>query len=264
MVSAVAGSYNPVGGSFDSTDPVQVAMAASPTVVDAAIQLGAGVNNFGRPVGPRKGRDDAKPDSETFTPAQAGTPTQKLTRWLNSVTGGNEARSGAVDVMPGTVDNAVRLATGGVGVFLKDVFVNMPTKLVDPEATTRARDVPFLRNVFGQVDETVDRGIFYDRVQEVMDEARVALNEMKLGVDVKYDDRSRGLQSLGKVAASYTQMMSSLRKQELRIVDDPDLTADQKKAARREVESQRNEFVRQFNELYLERMADVNAGRFAP
>lgn len=262
MVSAVAGSYNPVGGSFDLTDPIQVAMAASPTIVDAGIQLGAGVNNFGRPVGPRKGRDDTKPDSETFTPAQAGTPSQKLARWMNSVTGGNEARSGRIDVMPGTLDNAVRLATGGVGVFLRDVFINMPTKLVDPEATTRARDVPFLRNLFGQVDENVDRGLFYERTREVLDEARTALNEMKLGVDVKYDERSRGLQALGKVAQSYTGVISDLRKEELRIVDDPDLTADQKKAARRDIESRRNEFVRQFNELYLEKMADVNAGLF--
>lgn len=261
MVSAVAGSYNPLGGSFDPTDPTQVAMAAAPTIVDAGIQLGAGVNNFGRPVGPKS--TGTRPDSESFTPAQAGTPSQKLARWMNSVTGGNEARSGGIDVMPGTLDNAVRLATGGVGVFLRDTFVNMPAKLVDPEATTRARDVPFLRNVFGQVDENVDRGLYYERINEVMAEAKVALNEMKMGIDVKYDERSRGLQTLGKVAESYTQLMTGLRKEELRIVDDPDLTADQKKAARREVESRRNEFVRRFNELYLETMADVNAGRFA-
>lgn len=262
MVSAVAGSYNPMGGSFDVTDPTQVAMAAAPTAVDAGIQLAAGVNSFGTRVGPAKGRDETKPDAETFTPSQAGTPSQKLARWLNDHTGGNEARSGAIDVMPGTIDNAVRLATGGVGVFLKDVFINMPTKLVDPEATTRARDVPFLRNVFGQVDETVERGIYYDRIKEVSDEAKTALNEMKMGIDVKYDERSRGLQTIGKVAESYTKLMTGLRKEELRVVDDPDLSAAQKKTERRDIEERRNEFVRQFNSIYVDAMKDVNAGRF--
>lgn len=261
MVSAVAGSYNPLGGNFDPTDPLQVGMAVAPTAVDVGVQLAAGVDAFGRPIGPR-GFGAATADAERFTPSQAGTPSQKIARWLNENTGGTQARSGGIDVMPGTIDNAVRIATGGVGTFLQGVFVNMPSKLADPEAQVRARDIVFLRNVFGQVDENVDRGLYYDRVNKVLNESRAALKEMKLGIDVKYDERSRGLQVLGGAAQSYTELMSSLRKEELRIVDDPDLTADQKKAARRDVESRRNEFVRQFNELYLETMADVNAGLF--
>ena len=126
------GSINPFGGALDLTKPVEVGMALSPTAVDLGIQLSTGTNAFGRPVGPQKSPFDTKPDSETFSARQAGTASQRVARWMNSVTGGNEGRAGLVDVMPGTLDNAVRNATGGLGLFLADTFVNLPTKVYSP------------------------------------------------------------------------------------------------------------------------------------
>ena len=262
LVSAVAGSYNPMGGAFDVTDPVAVGMAVAPTIVDAGIQLGAGVNSFGTPVGPKGSPFDTRPDSERFTVSQGGGASQRIARWVNENTGGNRARSGAIDVMPGTIDNVVSMAGGGTGKFLFDVFVNMPTKLSNDESVFRYRDLPFLRNFAGQVDENVDRGLFYERMDEVLKEARAAKNEMKMGIAVKYDPRSKAMQSIGKMADDYSGLMTDLRKEDLAIVNDPSLTAEERKSQRKDVERRRNEFVREFNRAFLETERDLARGSF--
>ena len=157
------------------------------------------------------------------------------------------------------------MAGGGTGRFLMDVFVNVPTKLSgtgDEEAVFRYRDLPFLRNFAGQVDENVDRGLFYERMDEVLKEARTAKNEMKMGIVVKYDPRSRAMQSLGKMADGYSGMMTDLRKEDLQIVNDPSLTAPEKKMMRRDVEKRRNELVREFNRIWIETERDLARGSF--
>ena len=253
LVSAVFGSINPFGGSMDPTNFNELAMAVSPTASDLGLQLGLGINSFGRPVGPEKSPFDDKPDSENFSARQAGTASQHVARWINSVTGGNEGRSGKVDIMPGTIDNFVRNTTGGLGVFLADTFVNLPTKIASPVEVTN-RDVPLLRNFYGQIDEVTDVGLFYDRRATMTKEMKAAQAEMKLGVDVDYTPESVTMQTLGKAAEGYTKWMSALRKEEIAIAADDTLTKGDKMLKRRELEKQRGELAKSFNSMYNEEM----------
>ena len=250
MVSSVLGSFNPFGGGLDVTKPVEVGMAIAPTAADLAIQLMTGSNAFGRPVGPEKSPFDDKPDSETFSARQAGGASQYAARWLNSVTGGNEGRAGMIDVMPGTLDNVVRNTTGGLGVFLADTFFNLPTKMLSPVETTN-RDIPLWRNFYGQIDEVTDIGLFYDRRAEATKEMKQAQAEMKLGVEVDYSPESVFMQTMGKAAEGYTKAMSALRKEEIRIAADEEMTGPMKKVARRELEVQRASLARDFNTDYV-------------
>ncbi len=256
LTSAVFGSINPFGGSLDPTDPIQLSMAAAPTAIDFAIQMGAGVNAFGRPVGPEKSPFDDKPDSENFSARQAGTASQHVARWLNSVTGGNQARSGAIDVMPGTLDNLVRNATGGLGVFLADTFVNLPTKVMSPIETT-TRDVPLARNFYGQIDDVTEMGLFYERRAEVTKELKAAEAEMKAGIEVDYTDEQMAKLSLAKAAESYTKFYAKLKKREIEIAEDESMTRAEKMVARKEIEKQRGDLARAFNETYVGQMRDV-------
>jgi hypothetical protein len=257
MTSAIFGSINPFGGGIDPTKPIEVGLAMSPTAADLAIQLMTGSNAFGRPVGPEKSPFDDKPDSENFSARQAGGVSQRVAHWLNGVTGGNEGRAGKIDVMPGTLDNAVRNATGGLGVFIADTFINLPIKALFSPVETTNRDVPLLRNFYGQIDGVTDIGLFYDRRAEVTKELKAAEAEMKKGIAVDYSPESIMMQSLGKAAESYTKFMSDLRKYEIQVAADEEMPSAEKKKIRHEIEKQRAELARSFNTGYIEQKKEL-------
>jgi hypothetical protein len=261
MVSSVFGAFNPFGGGFDPSKPADVALAVSPSVVDLGVQALMGVNSFGKPVAPRK-YDEQLPDSENFGPNMAGTWEQRLARWLSETTGGDRAVGGAIDVSPGSVRNIVRNLTGGTGDFLTSVFVNIPSKLMSPEGEVGARDVPVLKAFYGEVDETTDVGLAYERRGEVMDAAKQAANRQKMGIEVEYDAKSKGLQSLGNAAKAFTKQMTAIRKEELRVAEDKDLTDAERAAQRKELQKYRAELATDFNKAYYDTKKSVAKGEF--
>ena len=260
-VSSVFGAFNPFGGGFDPTKPAEVALAVSPSVVDLGVQALMGVNAFGKPVAPRK-YDEQLPDSENFGPGMAGTWEQRLARWLSESTGGDRAVGGAIDVSPGSIRNIVRNLTGGTGDFLTSVFVNIPSKLLTPEGEVGARDVPVLKAFYGEVDEATDVGLAYERRGEVMEAATQAANRQKLGIEVEYDAKSKGLQSLGNAAKAFTKQMTAIRKEELRVAEDKELTDAQRAAQRKELQKERAELATDFNEAYYGVKKDIAKGKF--
>jgi hypothetical protein len=261
MTSVVFGSFNPFGGGLDPTKPVEVAMAVSPSVVDLGIQALMGVNSFGRPVAPRKYNDEL-PDSENFGPGMAGTWEQRLARWLSTNTGGDRAVGGAIDVSPGSIRNIVKNLTGGTGDFLSSVFVNIPSKMWSPDGAIGPRDVPVLKAFYGEVDDVTDSSLFYERKAEVMKAAKQAADREKLGIEVTYDPESKGLQSLGNAAKYYTKEMTRIRKEELKVADDPDLTDTQKNAERKALQKERAELASEFNAEFYQMRKDQAAGGF--
>lgn len=269
MTSVVFGAFNPMGGSVDVTNPIELGMAASPSIVDLGIQLGAGVNSFGRPVAPTKSPFDTKPDSENFSPNMAGTWEMRLARWMNAKTGGDAAVSGMVDVSPGTVRNVVRNATGGTGDFLSSVFVNIPSKLWSPDGELGPRDVPVLKAFYGEVDATVDMGMYYERRAEVLKAAENAARQQKLGIRVDYDAESRGLQSLGNAAKQFGEQMGKLRKAELAVAEDaeaakPRYTEAERNKKRKDLQEARASLASQFNAIYYQMEKNLAAGKYEP
>jgi hypothetical protein len=257
MVSVTFGSFNPFGGGFNPSKPAEVALAVSPSIVDLGVQALMGVNSFGTPVAPRK-YDDIKPDAENFGPGMAGTWEQRMARWLSESTGGDRAVGGAIDVSPGSIRNIVRNLTGGTGDFLTSVFVNIPSKMWSPEGEVGPRDVPVLKAFYGEVDEVTDSKLFYERKAEVLEAAKQAANQQKLGIKVEYNDESKGLQSLSKSAEKYTKKMTELRKKELKVAEDSSLTETQKKAERKDIQKERAQIASEFNALYYEMKKDLS------
>jgi hypothetical protein len=258
MVSVTFGSFNPFGGGFNPSKPAEVALAVSPSIVDLGVQALMGVNSFGTPVAPRK-YDDVKPDAENFGPGMAGTWEQRLARWLSESTGGDRAVGGAIDVSPGSIRNIVRNLTGGTGDFLASVFVNIPSKMWSPEGEVGPRDVPVLKAFYGEVDDVTDSKLFYERKAEVLEAAKQASDRQKLGIEVEYDPESKGLQSLGNAAKSYTKKMTQLRKQELKVAEDSSLTEAQKNTERKAIQKERAQIASEFNALYYGMKKDLAA-----
>ena len=257
MVNVTFGAFNPIGGAVDVSDPISVGMAAAPSLADVFIQFGAGVDGFGRPTAPAKSPYDSKPDSENFSPSMAGTWEQRLSRWLNDKTGGDEAESGKIDLSPGTIRNVKRNLTGGTGDFISSVFVNLPSKMLAPEAEIEHRDIPVLKAFYGKVDDNNDLSLAYDRRAEVMKATDIEDRRRKLDIDFDYDEKSLGLQEIGGDAKAFTTNMTRLRKEELAAMADPDTTDAEKKLAARMIKKERAEYAREFNEAYFNMRKEV-------
>lgn len=262
MTSVTFGAFNPMGGAFDPTKPVDVALAAAPSIVDVAIQFGAGVDAFGKPTSPAKSPFDQKPDSESYSPAMAGSWEQRLTTWLNANTGGDAAVAGAIDLAPGTVRNMVRNVTGGTGDFLSSLFVNIPSKMMDPAADINSRDIPVLKAFYGEADESTDMSEYYKRRAEVMKAAEEAGRRAKLGIKFDYDEDSIGLQSLGKATKVYTDLMSELRKREIEIATDESLPKSTITQMRKDLRRESVSVARDFNALFMQMKQDKETGMF--
>lgn len=262
MTSVTFGAFNPIGGAFDPTKPVDVALAAAPSIVDVAIQFAAGVDAFGRPTSPAKSPFDQKPDSENYSPAMAGSWEQRLTTWLNANTGGDQAVAGAIDLAPGTVRNMVRNVTGGAGDFLSSVFVNLPSKMLDPAADIKSSDIPILKALYGEADESTDLSEYYQRRADVMKAADEAGRRAKLGIKFDYDEENVGLQSLGKAAKVYTDLISELRKREIEIGTDQSLSKSEITQMRKDIQRERVSVARDFNNLFMQMKRDVEDKKF--
>jgi hypothetical protein len=140
---------------------------------------------------------------------------------------------------------------------LTSVFVNIPSKMWSPEGQIGPRDVPVLKAFYGEADEVTASRQFYERKAEVMEAGKQASDRQKMGIDVKYDAESLGLQSLGNAAKMYTKKMTELRKEELKVAEDSSMTDAQKTAQRKTIQKDRAQIASEFNGLYYSMKKDL-------
>jgi len=250
MVSAVAGSYNPAGGSLDPRDKVQLAMAVSPTIVDAGIQMGAGVDSFGKPTGPQKSPYDKRPDSENVSAQNHGNVNHRIARWINDVTGGNAARSGAIDIEPGTLKNMQGVLGGGLGKFVGDV-VNLGYLGV-MDVPIQPRDIPIYKAFYGEYDAKSGMSLFYERSKKALEEFDDMKSEQKLGIKRDYSDDEKFLQSMGAYAKNISEFTGKLKQQEVH-VSESNSTPKEKDMKRRMIQRQREKMAEAFNAKWYEK-----------
>lgn len=117
MVAAAYDSFMPLGGSADDSTIAQAGVRMMlPTIGTPFFDLAVNRDSFGKPIAKEiVSRYDANvPDSQRYfggvSPWAKG-----LTEWLNSATGGNAAKAGAIDINPEHLDFWLKFVTGGVG-----------------------------------------------------------------------------------------------------------------------------------------------------
>lgn len=252
MLSAVMGSYNPFGGSLSGSPDVTWALAAAPTVADPLIQLGVGVNGFGRPMGPEKSPFDQRPDSEMVSGTKHGSVEHRIARYLNEVTGGNQARPGAIDVQPGTLKNVQGIIGGGLGNFIGDV-VNLGY-LGANELPVSTRDIPLVKAFYGEYDKKAGMGMYYERAKQARTELSSMEREMGDGIEREYSEEDRFLHSMGGYAESLSKAFGELKKREVFIAESP-MTSKEKELARREVQKQREVLADEYNTTWFKEEA---------
>lgn len=259
MASAIAGSFNPLGGAVDLTSGSSVMQAVAPSIFDPVIQGATGTNAFGREVAPFKSPFDTKPDSQNSNVRQAGGPAEAVARWINSVSGGSEYGSGAIDLSPGTVENVVRNLTGGTGMFLYDV-VALAGKQIDEfngEAPERfTKDIPVWRRVRGDIDGDVDQGIFYENRRKIQEARGIQKRMEDSGDDVELTGEKAELAGMDKGANKTTRALSKIRKQIAEIKRDADISDTERAVRIRELQAERDALVNEFNRDFMETMRE--------
>lgn len=157
IVGSTVDAFNPMG-----TNPLGASGSfwqfVAPTLLDPGVQVLENKTWYGGPIQPTK-FDNRKPDSENyFTSAPWwAVDTAKI---LNSMTGGNPARPGYVDVSPEVVEHYVEFIGGGVAKFVANA-INTGERVVTGEEWLPEK-TPFLRRVYGKTTTETRTREFYE------------------------------------------------------------------------------------------------------
>lgn len=169
--SALLQSGNPLQ-SFD------LASALSPTFLDPLFELKADMDWKGDPIMPED-RDGATPTPDSTKYFQSVNPAFKeAARVMNSWSGGDEIRPGAVDVSPESLEYIGEFIGGGVMATFNQVLVTAG-KVWSGEELDWER-VPFVRKVYGTHSTTQGRTEYYtmrDAVNITADQLEKSLRE---------------------------------------------------------------------------------------
>ena len=248
MAGAVAGAFNPLGGSVDLGNGSSVAQALLPSVGDAIVQFATGTDAFGKDVAPYKRPGDIAPDSENYNVRQTGSASLAIARALNRATGGNEAESGLIDVSAGSVENLINNLAGGSGKFLYDAL-NFAWKGMDwatgNDPELYLRDVPIARRLGGALNGEIDQGIYNANQRKVQEAAGVVKRSVEADIDPSEDNIT--LARMDKHATKIGKKLADLRRKMKRVLEDEDMTRGDKTILLRQIRMQRDALTAQFN-----------------
>lgn len=208
ITSAAMNAFNPFGG-----DEGLMKMLA-PTLTDPLVEIATNENFMGERYMPENNPFGAqKPDSELYFRNVSGA-SRAVTRLINEATGGSKWEPGLVDVSPETIDHLFSFAFGGLGRTAGRV-ADIPRKAIEGDLTVR--DIPFLRQVYGNPSPHVDLDRFYDNIARI-DAAKKTASEIDGARRAEYI-KSHPEIGLAQTASFYTKRLSELRRARNRALD---------------------------------------------
>ena len=159
MITTTLNAFNPLqSGTLLQT--------VTPTILDPLASWGENKNWSGSPLMPEQNQFSKypEPNSQRFFPS-ARKLSVDIAQGLNSLTGGNEIKSGLVDISPETLDLVWDTFTGSAGKFVANT-VNVPVKKLAGEELSN-REIPFYRRFVGEKSDYVDEQIFRKNVSHI-------------------------------------------------------------------------------------------------
>lgn len=253
MINSLVGAFNPLSMPESDSALVKTIKTIAPTILRPAIELVANESHFGSsiynenfPVG------TPKPESELGR-ASTNQNIVAITQWLNEVTGGSEYTSGLADVNPDKVEHMLEFLGGGTLKFINNVSKTgnyIFERANGEEVEIKAREIPFLRKVYGEPSEFISKEIYYDRkteIDQLYDEYRsdVTGNKGK--------ERYKGITALKNKQKASDKRLKEIRNQMKKInkIVDPIEKSKKMKAARDRETKIINNFNKRYNELRL-------------
>lgn len=255
---AFAGAWIPtpeLGRSFDT--PKSLALAATPDALNPVMQNVLNLNAFGRPLRPDDERTQTMPASARYFAGQAGTIFQRAAQNLNELGGGNQFMTGNTlfDLAPSSLENLARGYGGGLASFGLDLLNAIYMRQTIERPSVESRRLPFLKQLYGVIDDETDRMVSSER----MDAVKAKAEPMKRAADAGDAEAFEAMAAkwgtemyaMGSAIEVFRDQLSLLRKAELEVISS-DAPNPVKYAQLVDLNKRRRGVLQQFNRVYDE------------
>ena len=203
LAGAMLDNFNPLGASKSLLQTI------SPTILSPITDYALNMDYSGRPIMPTPSPFDATPppNSQRYW-SNVGPIPKAIAQKLNELTGGNEVRSGSIDISPETIGQVYDFFTGSAGKFAERL-VTLPRSALkvgqgEMDWADVVGDIPMTRKVYGAVPSYVDTVRYQDLRKEIL----TVLDEVKLAQTTRDTKR---LSEIRSTASSELKMVEMVK-----------------------------------------------------
>ncbi|EDZ2251081.1 hypothetical protein GPG63_003012 [Salmonella enterica] len=249
IVGGMLGAFNPLGSEDSKTLTGTLFKNAAPTILRPVADLWANESFMGTPIYQENfPTGTPKPES---TLGRRSTPEayKAFANWLNTLTGGSQYRSGALDINPDKMKYWIDYVSGGMGRFAG--------KTIDAAAKTYIgidippQQIPFLGKISGKVMPYADQQAMYDHIDELR-QYNAELKSLSGADRAAFRNKYSGQLSMNGIIHQSEIQLKNLRKQRDEVYSDPTLTARQQADRVLMIEQNMKKVVDSFNQEYRE------------
>ncbi len=246
LVSAFAGAFNPLGITDSEEGSVQAVKMVAPSVIKPFVEMATNENFYGGPLYKQQNPFGLKTPDAYNSQRRTWELAKGFSEWLNDATGGNEFKSGYVDLAPETFQHILSFVGGGAG-----ALVGRTQDLIAKGAKGEEiedKDVPFWRKYFGNISESADIAEMYTRFDSVQ-EAKRQLEGLPKKEALKYRANNKGLISLIPMQNTINKELTKLNKRR-REIEASKISDDRKKVIVDKIEDKKRLLASKFNKKY--------------
>lgn len=213
VAEAMLTSFSPIGDiDLEGDSAVAASKLISPTAIDPLVDIASNTNFFGAPINPERSPFDKTPEPDSQLAFASTNPGARfIAKKLNELTGGDELKSGLIDISPGSMVYVFDYLTGGTGSFVERSAT--AAMLAAQGEDVPANKVPFLRVFKGELSDRRVTDTFY----RLRDDVNMKAERWELGHKGGFDsdgDRSDALlgRKLGPRLKAAERQLSRIRK----------------------------------------------------
>lgn len=247
-VAAFAGAFSPLGAVGSEEMTSQVVKTAAPAILKPFVEMALNENFTGAPIYKEQNPFGLKTPDAYNSQRKTWEWAKGLSEYLNDVTGGNQFKSGVVDIAPESWQHLIKFAGGGLG-SLFGRAQDLAVKTAGGE-NVESREIPFWRKYMGSISESVDISEMYKRFDEIKTVEKQAT--MLPGQErIKFITENRAKVKLIAMAKGIQTELTKLNKQKAAI-DASKLSDEQKQLRIEAIENRKRLMAAKFNKAYNE------------
>ncbi|HAF2409459.1 TPA: hypothetical protein G9E90_004886 [Salmonella enterica] len=253
IVGGMLGAFNPLGSEDSKTLTGTLFKNAAPTILRPFADLWANESFMGTPIY-QTNFPGGTPKPESSLGRRSSPEAYKaFANWLNSVSGGSQYRSGALDINPDKMKYWIDYVSGGMGRFAG--------KTIDAAAKSYngidipPQQIPFLGKISGKVMPYADQQAMYDHIDELR-QYNAELKSLSGADRAAFRSKYSGQLSMNGITHQSEIQLKNMRKQRDEVYSDPTLTARQQADRVLMIEQNMKKVVDRFNREYREKVGE--------
>lgn len=247
-VAAFAGAFSPLGAVGSEEMTSQVVKTAAPAILKPFVEMALNENFTGSPIYKEQNPFGLKIPDAYNSQKRTWEWAKGLSEYLNDLTGGNQFKSGVVDIAPESFQHLIKFAGGGLG-SLFGRTQDLTAKTIKGESV-ESREIPFWRKYVGSISESVDISEMYKRFDDIKTVEKQAT--MLPGEErIKFITENRSKVKLISMTKGIQKELTKLNKQKAAI-DASKLSDEQKQLRIEAIETRKRMMAAKFNKAYNE------------